>query len=59
MTILLFPIFLFGVVISWIVYLGVQQANECALAMQRVRAQQRPPEQLEADEVRRNLARHR
>lgn len=36
MTILLLPIFLFGLVISWIVYLGVQQANETALATQRI-----------------------
>lgn len=36
MTILLLPIFLFGLVISWIVYLGVQQANESALATQRI-----------------------
>ena len=35
MPILLLPIFLFGLVISWIVYLGVQQANEITLAARR------------------------
>ncbi|MGB0580915.1 MAG: hypothetical protein ACPGVU_14530 [Limisphaerales bacterium] len=38
MTILLLPIFLFGLVISWIVYLGVLQANESALASPRIPA---------------------
>lgn len=43
MTILLLPIFLFGLVISSIVYLGLQQANEQAVALRRVRVQDRAP----------------
>lgn len=59
MTILLLPIFLFGLVISSIVYLGIQQANEWALSMQRIQTQERRPEQLELEEVRGDLARRR
>lgn len=59
MTILLLPIFLFGLVISWIVYLGVQQANECAMSLQRARDHERRPQQLELDELRDSLARNR
>jgi len=44
MTILLLPIFLFGLVISWIVYLGVQQANETTLAAQRIPEINRSPQ---------------
>ena len=51
MTILLFPIFAFGLVLSWVVYLGIQQANECAQSLQRVRANEKRPERIRDEEL--------
>ena len=46
MTILLFPIFAFGLVLSGVVYLGIQQANECAQSLQRVRENEKRLERI-------------
>jgi hypothetical protein len=59
MTILLLPIFLFGLVISWIVYLGVQQANETTLATQRIPLDDANPKAAVADEPTRVVAQKR
>lgn len=59
MTILLLPIFLFGLVISWVVYLGIQQANETTVATQRIPVLDEDPKTALSEERSRIIAQQR